>query len=64
MKSGRETRKRVREPAERTDVQASEARLSGARPMDSCFEIAHVTWTKRLERREPVVLGHASEPMS
>jgi hypothetical protein len=64
MKSGRETRKRVREPVERTDVQASEARRAGGRPMDSCFEIAHVTWTKRLEQREPVVLGHASEPMS
>lgn len=64
MKNGRETRNQVRQPVERSEPQALEARRVGTRPMESCFEVAHVTWSRQSERREPVVLGHASEPMS
>ena len=64
MKVGRETRKRMREPVDHGDVQSIESRHMSVRSMESCFEVAHVTWSKRMEQREPVVLGHASEPMS
>ncbi len=48
---------------ERRDRIVEEKRPTGAH-LESSFEVAHVTWTRTVEEREPVELGQASEPMN
>ena len=69
MKDRRVERERTRSERgsvsrERGDRLVEEKRPVGGR-LECCFEIAHLTWVRRVGAgEEPVNLGQASEPMS